>query len=36
MPAHIDIVYRFELNQYNGREMLQLNIADLKPTGIPD
>ena len=36
MPTHIDIIYQFELNEYNGRKMLQLNVSDLKPAGQPD
>jgi single-stranded-DNA-specific exonuclease len=36
MPRRIDIMYTFELNEYNGRSSLQLNIRDLKPAGIPD
>jgi single-stranded-DNA-specific exonuclease len=36
MPARVDIIYRFELNEYNGRKMLQLNVSDLKPTGQSD
>jgi single-stranded-DNA-specific exonuclease len=30
MPAYIDILYRFELNEFNGRKTLQLNIRDIK------
>ncbi len=33
MPAHIDIYYSFELNEFNGRTSLQLNVRDLKPAG---
>jgi len=36
MPSKIDILYNFELNEYNGRKELQLNIRDLKPSGVPD
>ena len=36
MPNRIDIMYTFELNEYNGRSSLQLNIRDLKPAGNPD
>lgn len=32
MPAFIDILYSFETNEYNGRETLQLNVRDLKPS----
>jgi single-stranded-DNA-specific exonuclease len=30
MPERIDILYRFELNEFNGRKNLQLNIQDIK------
>ncbi len=36
MPEHVDILYTFERNEYNGRTSLQLNVRDLKPTGTPD
>ena len=36
MPAHIDLLYTFEENEYNGRTSLQLNVRDLKPSGEPD
>lgn len=36
MPARIDILYTFELNEYNGRKSLQLNIRDIKPSGEED
>jgi single-stranded-DNA-specific exonuclease len=36
MPARIDIFYTFELNEYNGRSSLQLNVRDIKPSGSPD
>jgi single-stranded-DNA-specific exonuclease len=32
MPAKIDILYSFEVNEYNGRESLQLNVRNLKPS----
>jgi len=31
MHSSIDIIYTFEVNEYNGRRNLQLNIKDLKP-----
>ncbi len=34
LPKEVDILYRFELNNYNGRETLQLNVVDLKPAGV--
>jgi len=36
LPPRVDLIYRFELNEFNGRSMLQLNVKDLKPTGNPD
>ncbi len=32
MPTYIDIAYCLELNRWNGREQLQLNVQDLKPS----
>jgi len=32
MPDTIDLVYTFEVNEFNGRETLQLNVRDLKPS----
>lgn len=31
MPSAIDLLYRFETNEFNGRTSLQLNVRDLKP-----
>jgi hypothetical protein len=31
MPERIDLLYRFELNEFNGRKTLQLNVQDIKP-----
>jgi len=31
MPDSIDLVYTFEVNEYQGRRTLQLNVKDLKP-----
>jgi len=36
LPSSIDILYQFEINEYNGRLSLQLNIRDIKPSGLPD
>lgn len=36
MPPHIDMMYMFEQNEYNGRVSLQLNVRDFKPAGTPD
>jgi single-stranded-DNA-specific exonuclease len=32
LPSRIDVVYNFELNEYKGRQSLQLNIKDIKPS----
>jgi len=32
LPRHVDIIYNFELNEYNGRKSLQLNVQDIKPS----
>jgi len=29
-------MYHFEVNEYNGRKSLQLNLKDVKAAGIPD
>lgn len=31
MPAYVDLLYTFEVNEFNGRESLQLNVRDIKP-----
>lgn len=36
LPAQIDLAYTFEINEFNGRQTLQLNVLDLKPCGAPD
>jgi len=36
MPPRIDMLYQFEVNEYNGRLGLQLNVRDLKPAGLTD
>jgi single-stranded-DNA-specific exonuclease len=33
MPKKIDLLYQFEMNEFNGRQSLQLNVRDLKPAG---
>jgi hypothetical protein len=30
-PLFIDILFAFERNQYNGNDILQLNIKDIRP-----
>lgn len=36
LTQHVDILYQLELNEYNGRKSLQLNLKDIKPAGTPD
>lgn len=36
MPPRVDVMYTFETNEFNGRTSLQLNLKDLKPTGLPE
>lgn len=31
MPTRIDLLYTFEVNEYNGRRAFQLNLRDIKP-----
>lgn len=36
MPSFVDLMYTFELNEFNGRESLQLRVKDLRPAGTQD
>jgi len=36
LPNTVDILYSFERNYYRGRESLQLNVRDIKPSNQPD
>jgi single-stranded-DNA-specific exonuclease len=36
LPVHVDVLYTFEVNEYNGRSTYQLNLKDVKPSGTPD
>jgi single-stranded-DNA-specific exonuclease len=36
VPERLDLMYTFEINEFNGRTTLQLNVRDLKPVGSPD
>jgi single-stranded-DNA-specific exonuclease len=36
LPAEIDMIYAYEVNEYNGRTSIQLNVRDLRPSGMPD
>ncbi len=32
LPAFVDLLYRFEVNEFNGQKRFQLNVRDLKPS----
>ena len=36
LPERIDLMYTLETNEYNGRTTLQLNVKDIKPSGLED
>jgi single-stranded-DNA-specific exonuclease len=36
LPPRIDIIYAFEINEFNGRTNFQLNVKDIKAAGVPD
>jgi single-stranded-DNA-specific exonuclease len=36
LPARVDIMFTYETNEYNGRTNFQLNLKDVKATGVPD
>lgn len=36
LTPRVDVLYQLELNEYNGRKSLQLNLKDIKPAGTPD
>lgn len=36
MPEKVDLLYHYEINEYNGRSTLQLNVKDMKPSGMLD
>jgi single-stranded-DNA-specific exonuclease len=36
LPARVDVMYTFETNEFNGRTSLQLNLKDLKATGLSE
>jgi single-stranded-DNA-specific exonuclease len=36
LPEYIDIMYTYEINEYNGRINYQLNLKDVKAAGVPD
>jgi single-stranded-DNA-specific exonuclease len=36
LPTYVDLLFTFELNEFNGRKNLQLNVRDLKPAERPE
>lgn len=36
LQGRVDVLYSFEANEYNGRMSLQMNLKDIKPSGIVD
>jgi single-stranded-DNA-specific exonuclease len=36
LPEYVDIMFTYEINEYNGRVNYQLNLKDVKAAGIPD
>ena len=36
LTPRVDVLYHLEVNEYNGRKSLQLNLKDIKPAGTPD
>ena len=36
LPPRVDVMFNLEANEWNGRTTLQLNLKDIKPTGLSD
>jgi len=36
LSSHVDVMFNFEANEWNGRTTLQLNLKDIKAAGVPD
>jgi len=36
LPSQVDIMFTYEINEYNGRVNYQLNLKDAKAAGVPD
>jgi single-stranded-DNA-specific exonuclease len=36
LPGYVDIMYTYEINEYNGRVNYQLNLKDVKAAGVSD
>jgi single-stranded-DNA-specific exonuclease len=35
LPGHVDIAYQLEMNEWNGKQSLQLNVQDIRPASAP-
>ncbi len=33
LPEQVDIAFTFEINEFNGRSTIQLNLRDIRPAG---
>jgi hypothetical protein len=36
LPARVDILFTYEVNEFNGRVGYQLNLKDIRPAGLAD
>ncbi len=36
LPDHVDVAYHLEVNEWNNRRRLQLNVQDVRPAGLDD
>jgi hypothetical protein len=36
MPPHVDVLFTYEPNEFNGKITYQLNLKDIKPAGTVD
>ena len=36
LPKQVDLMFNYEINLFNGRSNYQLNLKDIKATGVPD
>ena len=36
LPERVDLMFTYEINEYNGRVNYQLNLKDVKAAGVPD
>jgi single-stranded-DNA-specific exonuclease len=35
LPGHVDLAYQLEMNEWNGKQTLQLNVQDIRPASTP-